>query len=148
MSRDRFHRMFIGAASTVLLVTSTVGSDPTRASDLLTACEAEIGSLCAGVKEGRGRISACLYANDDKLSAACKTEVDAVADSPTFQRNFPSGTGAVDGSDTALREACTTDADKVCTGTRSGGGRMLACVYARADTVSAPCREKAEEILN
>jgi len=51
-----------------LLATSlTALPDTVQANNLMAACEVEIAANCAGVSKGRGRISACLYAHDDKL---------------------------------------------------------------------------------
>lgn len=121
-----------------------------HADNMMSACEAEITSVCSGVSEGRGRISACLYANDDSLSAACKSEVVEVANSSTFQKYLPTGTQSLQGSnhEADLRAACTADADKVCTGGKTENGRLLACVYSRSVSVSAGCWAAAKVILD
>ncbi|MDH3580216.1 MAG: hypothetical protein OEM91_06270, partial [Hyphomicrobiales bacterium] len=89
---------------------------PALAAGLTTACEAEIAANCSGVSNGRGRISACLYAHGDGLSGACKTEVDKVTNSRAVKKNVPAGVLSLQGSEyeAGLRKACTSDANKLC----------------------------------
>jgi hypothetical protein len=134
-----------------LLATSIITLPGTaQADNMMSACEAEIDTNCSGVSEGRGRISACLYAHDDKLSGTCKAEVAEVTNSSTFQRYLPTGVQTMQGfeQEVDLRAACTADADKVCTGVKKDKGRLLACVYARSNSVSEACWAAAKVILN
>ncbi len=41
-----------------------------------TACKDDIPKLCAGNEHGQGNVRACLEANKDKVSAACKTALE------------------------------------------------------------------------
>jgi hypothetical protein len=41
-----------------------------------TACKDDIPKLCAGKEHGQAEVRACLEANKDKVSAACKTALD------------------------------------------------------------------------
>ncbi|HMN37681.1 MAG TPA: cysteine rich repeat-containing protein [Hyphomicrobium sp.] len=41
-----------------------------------TACKDDIAKYCAGKEHGQGEVRACLEANKDKVSAACKTALD------------------------------------------------------------------------
>lgn len=41
-----------------------------------TACKDDIPKLCAGKEHGQGDVRACLEANKDKVSAACKAALD------------------------------------------------------------------------
>src|SRR5450432_1007852 len=43
----------------------------------------------------------------------------------------------------ALRAGCTDDAQKLCAGVPSGGGRILACLKAHKDELSAQCKQAA-----
>ena len=40
------------------------------------ACKADAEKLCSGVQPGGGRILACMKANKDKLSDACKASLE------------------------------------------------------------------------
>ena len=117
---------------------------------MMAACEAEIVANCTGVSKGRGRISACLYAHDDKLFGACKSEVIKVSNSRALQKNMPTGVQSLQGSEyeAGLRNACTSDADKLCTGVKTGNGRILACIYSRSNSVSNACSSATKIVLN
>ncbi len=41
-----------------------------------TACQEEMAKFCAGKQHGQGEMRACLEANKDKASEACKTALD------------------------------------------------------------------------
>jgi len=41
-----------------------------------SACKDDIPKLCAGKEHGQGEVRACLEANKDKVSAACKTALE------------------------------------------------------------------------
>ena len=43
----------------------------TLADDLKKACNKELTTFCKGVPQGQGRILACLYAFEDKVSDKC-----------------------------------------------------------------------------
>ncbi len=123
---------------------------PALAADLMSACEVEIATNCTGVSKGRGRISLCLFAHDDKLSGACKTEVAKVSDSRAFKRYIPAGVRSLQGSEyeAGLRKACTSDANKFCPSVKIGNGRILACLYSRSNSVSKPCSLEAKLVLD
>lgn len=134
-----------------LLATSLAAlPDTVQADNMMAACEAEIVANCTGVSKGRGRISACLYAHDDKLFGACKSEVIKVSNSRALQKNMPTGVQSLQGSEyeAGLRNACTSDADKLCTGVKTGNGRILACIYSRSNSVSNACSSATKIVLN
>ncbi len=119
-----------------------------QAKNLMAACAAEIAANCSGVSKGRGRISACLYAHGDRLSGACKTEVTKVSESRLFRRNIPTGVLSVQRLEfeAGLRNACASDTDKLCSGVKTGNGRILACLYSRSNRLSKTCSSEAKMI--
>jgi len=48
----------------------------------------------------------------------------------------------------ALRAGCADDAQKLCADVPSGGGRILACLKAHKDELSAKCKQAASEAAN
>src|SRR5882724_10680242 len=44
----------------------------------------------------------------------------------------------------ALRAGCADDAQKLCAGVPSGGGRILACLKAHKEELSAQCKQAAQ----
>ncbi|MEQ1717896.1 MAG: cysteine rich repeat-containing protein [Hyphomicrobium sp.] len=63
-----------GAAfGTLTLATSAIAQQ----GPVATACKDDIPKLCAGKEHGQGEVRACLEANKDKVSAACKAALDS-----------------------------------------------------------------------
>ncbi len=120
------------------------------AAGLMSACEAEIAANCSGVSNGRGRVSLCLYAHGNRLSGACKTEVDKVTNSRAMKKNVPTGVLSLQGSqyEAGLRKACTSDANKLCPNVKIGKARILACLYSRLNSVSKACSSEAKMVLD
>ncbi len=123
---------------------------PANASGLMEACSKDISSLCGGIKEGRGRISACLFAHSNKISAACKPELDKVTTSRMFERMIPNGIRTLNDTpyEAELRKACGSDFNKLCSGVAAGDDRLLACLYAWSTKVSKGCRTEAKTVLD
>jgi hypothetical protein len=61
------------AAITATLLSSTAFA---QTGPIATACKDDIPKYCAGKKHGQGEVRACLEANKDKVSAACKKALD------------------------------------------------------------------------
>jgi len=149
IEKDNIVRSFdvrIVFAAGLLAASITTLPNTAQADNLMGACEAEIAANCTGVSKGRGRISACLMAHDDKLSGACKTEVAKVSNSRTFKRYIPAGVWSLQGSkyEAGLRKACTSDMNKLCPSVKTGNGRILACLYSRSNSVSKACSSQVK----
>jgi len=122
---------------------------PVHASELMTTCSPDIESQCKGVSEGRGRISACLYGHNDKLSAACKPEVAKITTGSMFKRMIPAGIRDLNDTpyEAELRKACASDINSLCSTVAPGDDRLLACLYAFGNKVSSGCRSEAKTVL-
>ncbi|WP_421982170.1 hypothetical protein [Roseibium sp.] len=116
--------------------------------DMMAACKSEISAQCNGVRKGRGRIAACLYAHPNKLSAPCAAEVEKVSNSRTTKAVIPAGVQKLSGSqyEGDLVKACGNDARKLCPGV-SGNQRNLACLYSRSNQISGSCKKTADRVL-
>ena len=134
-------------ASTALLalVLAAVAPDAARA-QLMTACASEIERYCNDVTTGRGRMAACLIARLDALGASCRPEVEAAATSwlapPAVRSMLGSSFSA------QLPEVCAPEAARLCSDVSPGGGRIFACLYARADRVTAECQSAARTAID
>ena len=97
--------------------------------DILGACEADIAAYCADVTPGAGRIAACLYAHEDKVSVACDAATGDTADviDQLFERLR------------VVRTACGDDIRSHCAGVEMGQGRILSCLTERRETLSESC---------
>jgi len=129
--------------------TTTGNSSPAQASSLMTACSPDIASLCKGVREGRGRISACLFAHGNRISPACKPEVTKVAKRMAFEPKVPAGarSGTVRVDEAKLKQVCASDIRTHCRSVTPGKGRLLACIYAWSNNVSTTCRSEARAMI-
>jgi Golgi apparatus protein 1 len=98
---------------------------------LLDACQAELDKLCKDVKPGGGRIIKCLDSHPSDLSAGCASAKTALADA--FKGKHPAAARVI--------EACSGDAEKLCAGVESGGGRLVDCLKSQPDSLDPACRQ-------
>jgi len=119
------------------------------ASGLMSACKADLASLCSGVKEGRGRLSACLFAHDTSVSGTCKPELEKVTNSSTFKTMLPASLNDLHGTEQAadLNKTCNNDIKAQCGGIGPGTERVLACLYSHSASISKPCYAKAKALI-
>jgi hypothetical protein len=107
---------------------------PSLAEQAQTACKTELDSFCKTVTPGEGRLLACLYAYNDKLSGACEYALlDAAA-------QLDQAISALD----YVANECQKDIDSLCAGVIAGRGRILACLASAGSKVSAGCARAIE----
>src|SRR5215471_3101657 len=81
-------------------------------------CEKEMTSFCKDVTPGEGRILACLYAYEDKLSTRCEYALyDASA-------QLEHATASL----TYVANECKADLEKHCAKVEAGEGRLAMCL--------------------
>lgn len=98
-------------------------------------CSEEIQKYCSGVKEGQGRILACLYAHEDSLSGRCEYALyDA---SVQLER-------AVNALTYAASE-CRDDLRTYCANIEPGGGRLLECLNRNSAQISPRCDQALKD---
>ena len=122
----------------VVVLAGLVGS--VRAEDILdqvkTGCKSELDTYCSKVTPGEGRLLACLYAYDDKLSGKCEFALyDAAAQ--------------LDRAMAALNYAateCDPDIEKFCADTAPGEGRIAKCLGNHRDKLSGRCRDAGQQL--
>jgi Cysteine rich repeat len=71
--------MTIIKAITIAVFTAASFSSAAQAqgNGRLAACKDDIQKFCASEPRGQGKVRACLQSNKDKVSADCKTALDA-----------------------------------------------------------------------
>jgi hypothetical protein len=100
-----------------------------------TGCEKELAAYCQGVTPGDGRILACLYAHEDKLSGQCEYALfDAAA-------QLERAVAAL----AYLVNECGDDLDKHCAGVPAGEGRLLDCLDKNEKKVSRRCKQALKD---
>jgi hypothetical protein len=95
------------------------------------ACAKELSTFCKGVPQGEGRILACFYAFEDKLSDAC---VYALYDAAAQLEQAVAAVKYAAGQ-------CKDDLQKFCADVKPGQGRGLACLHKHDKDVSQPCKD-------
>lgn len=100
-------------------------------------CAEDIRKYCSTITAGGGRVVACLYAHNDKISGQCTFAVYA-------------GSGALTGTISALKHlakktSCRSDLAQYCRGIPAGGGRLYRCLETNKATLTKGCRSAMPE---
>jgi hypothetical protein len=98
-------------------------------------CKQELDTYCKTVTPGEGRVLACLYAYEDKLSGRC---VYALYDAAN----------QLERAVVALRyvaSECQGDIKSLCADTQPGEGRILKCLEKNDAKVSKRCKQAAKD---
>lgn len=125
----------LGAAALASLL-AVAAAGPAAAQSVFEACDAEIAARCADVQPGGGRLVACLYAHEDKLSESCDAAVADVADllDLFFERVR------------YAKQQCLPDITKLCADVDLGGGRLISCLKDNAASLSPECGAVVSEM--
>jgi hypothetical protein len=106
------------------------------ADDVMAACEVEIETYCSQVTPGEGRLLACFYAFEDKLSGSCQWALyQAAADLEDFA-------AAV----THVATECHDDLLNFCADVELGEGRVGTCLLEHKAEVTDTCRQAMDDV--
>jgi hypothetical protein len=94
-----------------------------------SGCLREIKTYCSRVREGQGRLAACLYAHSDRMSPKCADAVIKMGGQ--LQSIFA---GLVD-----VVAACEADTARLCNGVSAGEGNLIGCLTKATASVGASC---------
>jgi hypothetical protein len=124
---------------TVFMLLGTSGSVLAQdiVSTVTTGCETEIQNYCSQVTTGEGRLLACFYAHEDKLSGQCQYALynaSAQLEHAVSALNYIAG-------------QCQNDIESNCAGVQAGEGRILECLEANAESVSAACKQAIKDVI-
>ncbi len=99
------------------------------------SCEKELQSYCTKVTPGKGRVLACLYAHEDKVSGRCEYALyDAAVQ---LERAIAALT--------YLANECNDDLDKYCAKVAIGEGRLARCLLDNKANLSKRCASAIDE---
>ena len=116
-------------------------SAPAYAQDIVSSvqkgCAAEIENYCSQVTMGEGRLLACFYAHEDKLSGQCQY---ALYDASAQLERAVSALNYVAGQ-------CDDDIMKHCANVQAGEGRIIDCLKANSETVSGACMQAIDDVF-
>ena len=120
----------------ILLVVNPVMAQQSLLETVANGCKAEIEKYCSNVTPGEGRVLACLYAYEDKLSGRCEYALYDAAS--RLER-------AVAALSYAVNE-CSSDLKQYCAGVAAGEGRLLECLQKNDDKVSKRCKQARKDV--
>jgi len=99
-------------------------------------CKQELETYCKDVTPGEGRVLACLYAREDKLSSRCEYALyDAAAQ---LERAIAALT--------YLANECREDLKTFCSGIKPGEGRLLQCIDKNKEKISSRCKQAIKDV--
>jgi hypothetical protein len=128
--------LVIGVAIVSLGLAGNLFAQETLIDTVANGCKTEITTYCKDVKPGEGRILACLYAYEDKLSGKCEYALyDAAA---RLER-------AVAALSYVAKE-CEADIAANCSGVKAGEGRVLQCLEKNEAKVSKRCKGALKDV--
>jgi len=99
-------------------------------------CQAEITIYCKDVTPGEGRVLACLYAHQDKLSGKCEY---ALYDAASRLERAVAALGYI-------ADECEADLMSYCADVQVGEGRVLECLKKNDAKVSKRCKDAIKEV--
>lgn len=92
------------------------------------ACKADVEKYCAGVEKGKGRILACLQANQTSLTPDCQAKL------PLMEKFHE------------MKLACRADREKLCAQAEGGRKGVRQCMKQNRDLLSPECQNAMEEV--
>ena len=126
--------MLAAAALLSGLVGNLSAQDPVTT--VTEGCATEIEQYCSQVSPGEGRLLACFYAHEDKLSGQCQYALYAAA-------------SQLDAAVNALNYVATQCRDDIlahCAEVQLGEGRVLECLNANSASVSDACEQAVKDV--
>ena len=119
----------------VLLTTGWAQAEDSLVEGLKKACHKELTTFCKGVKPGEGRVLACLYAFQDRVSGKCTYAIYDAANQ-------------LEQAATALKfvaAECKDDLLKFCGNVKVGNGRVKACLDKNEKSLSEKCKDALKQ---
>ncbi len=121
----------------LLGVAANLSAQDTIVDTVKQGCATEVENYCSQVMLGEGRMLACFYAHEDKLSGQCQYALYQAAN--TLDQ-------AVNALQYVATE-CEDDIIKHCAEVQMGEGRILECLRSNSETVSASCTQAVNDVF-
>ena len=106
-------------------------------SQVQKGCGTEIKEYCSQVTMGEGRLLACFYAHEDKLSGQCQF---ALYNAAAELEHAVSALNYVAGQ-------CEDDIVEYCASVELGEGRIIDCLESNAESISASCTQAMDDVF-
>jgi hypothetical protein len=131
----RHATMWMAVVGMVLVFGGGVSAQQSLVESVAKGCEKELKTHCKDVTPGEGRVLACLYAYEDKLSAPCEyalydaaVQLERVINALAYAAN-----------------ECRDDLTKFCSNIKPGEGRLLQCIDKNSAKVSNRCKQALKD---
>jgi hypothetical protein len=131
MKRNAF--FLVGAM--FLLTVSGAWAQDDIIDNVMQSCDAEIEAYCSQVTLGAGRLLACFYAHEDKLSGRCQY---ALYEGAAQLEQFAAAV-------THLAVECHDDLMTYCAEVELGEGRVGTCLLEHKAEVTDACRQAIDD---
>ena len=136
-------RTILTALALMLLASPAFATGDPVAGEMQTAldtfvngCQQELTTFCKDVNPGEGRILACLYAFQDKLTPRCEYALyDSISQLDRILTNLSFAVGE-----------CRDDLQNLCAEIKPGEGRLLDCLVRNEAKVSKRCNNALEDV--
>ena len=120
----------------LLVIGNTFAADKGPTETVLEGCQKEFDTYCKNVTPGEGRLLACLYAYEDKLSARCEYSLyDAAAQ---LERAITALT--------YVANECKDDLKTYCSNVKAGEGRLINCLDKQQAKLSKRCSQSLKDV--
>ena len=127
--------VMVAVVVTLLLSVSGAWAQQEIVDEMMTACATEIETYCSQVTPGEGRLLACAYAHEDKLSGGCSwaiykgvSELEAFVDAVV-----------------EVATACEGDLMEFCAEVELGEGQVATCLLEHKAEVTDGCRAAMDD---
>ena len=120
----------------IMLVVHPVMAQQSLLETVANGCKAELEKYCSSVTPGEGRLLACLYAYEDKLSGRCEY---ALYDAASRLERMVAALAYT-------ANECSSDLKQYCAGVAAGEGRLLECLQKNDDKVSKRCKQARRDV--
>ena len=128
--------VMVAVVVALLLSVSGAWAQQEIVDEMMTACATEIETYCSQVTPGEGRLLACAYAHEDKLSGGCSwaiykgvSELEAFVDAVV-----------------EVATACEGDLMEFCAEVELGEGQVATCLLEHKAEVTDDCRAAIDDV--
>ena len=131
--------LIVSAAALMMVMSSSAvpaAGKQSIADQVKSGCKTELDTFCKDVSPGEGRLLACLYAFESKVSPSCEYALyDASLQLERAAAAFAHGVNE-----------CHADLVKHCKDVQPGEGRLADCLQKHKDKLSKRCRQGLKDI--
>ena len=129
--------LLFSVVAAFFVLTTTAHASENIIDSAIEGCKKELTTYCSNVTPGEGRILACMYAHNDKLSGRCEY---ALYDAAAQLERFVSALSYV------INE-CEDDLKQYCASVEAGEGRLAECLLVKnKDKISKRCNQAMKDV--